>query len=403
MKKRLFLFSLFFALGIFLFADVSLADSSYGLDTTAGAADLKKYGKDLPKLIGNVVGTALSLVSVVFFILAVYGGFRMMLARGKDEEFTKGRDILIHATVGLIIILASYAITRLVFDSVGAGGGGGGGGGDTQTEEKVPHCLTAEKSCVTGGGGPCSGTLYDSKEKCEAAKSGTNGGGTPDPNADKPHCFNPSGATAADKCAIKQVDADGKGSCPNGSTEFSTKAGCEAAASGSSGGNNNGGNNSGGDSATLSPGVYCCETSAGACGADITVTTGMTESQLTDLMLANDCLAYPVPKPAGGSGGTPPSTPTPPGSVAEGGACTHSNDCAGGGALVCGITGVCEASSFSCVDTCDKHGTNASACTADANCEMLGADCARKSQLDGSCTTKTTPAACGALSGCSWE
>jgi len=109
---------LFFATATF-----AANDSSYGLNATAKAADLQKYGTDVPALIGNVIGTALSLVSVIFFILAVYGGFRMMLARGKDDEFSKGRDILIHAAIGLIIILASYAITSFVFQSVTPGAG----------------------------------------------------------------------------------------------------------------------------------------------------------------------------------------------------------------------------------------------------------------------------------------
>jgi hypothetical protein len=176
--KRILISSVFLiAIGVFIFGGVSIAaDGSYGLDATAGAADLKKYGQNVPVLIGNVIGTALSLVSVIFFILAVYGGFRMMLARGKEEDFTKGKDILIHAIIGLIIILASYAITSFIFGSVKPGAGT-----STPTPTPttiptptppttptvdVPHCLTAEKVCVTGGG-ECSGTLYDSKSECE--------------------------------------------------------------------------------------------------------------------------------------------------------------------------------------------------------------------------------------------
>ncbi len=126
MNRRLFFTLIFFAFGAFLFGEVSIAadDSSYGLIAVADAADLKKYGTDVPVLIGNVVGTALSLVSIVFFILAVYGGFRMMLARGKEDEFTKGKDILIHASIGLVIVLASYAITSFMFSSLGPGEGG---------------------------------------------------------------------------------------------------------------------------------------------------------------------------------------------------------------------------------------------------------------------------------------
>jgi hypothetical protein len=118
-------FLLLLAIGFFSISSPVLAsDPSYGLNDTAKAADLSQYNTPVPELIGNIIGTALSMISVVFFILAIYGGFRMMFARGKDDEFSKGKDILIHAIIGMIVILASYAITQFVFGSVKSGGVG---------------------------------------------------------------------------------------------------------------------------------------------------------------------------------------------------------------------------------------------------------------------------------------
>jgi hypothetical protein len=116
-------FLLLLAIGFFSISSPVLAsDPSYGLNDTAKAADLSQYNTPVPELIGNIIGTALSMIAVVFFILAIYGGFRMMFARGKDDEFSKGKDILIHAIIGMIVILASYAITQFVFGSVKSGG-----------------------------------------------------------------------------------------------------------------------------------------------------------------------------------------------------------------------------------------------------------------------------------------
>lgn len=109
----------------------------YGLDTTAGAAQLTT-DKDVPTIIGNVVGAALSLVSVLFFILMIYGGVRWMLARGHEDEARKALDTIIGAIIGILIILGAYAITRFILEAPGAGSSGGGGG--TTQEQQVGSC-----------------------------------------------------------------------------------------------------------------------------------------------------------------------------------------------------------------------------------------------------------------------
>jgi len=96
---------------------VALADE-YGLQATAGAAGLAdnpRYPSDVPTLIGNVIGTALSMVAVIFFLLMVYGGFLWMTAHGDSGQVDKAKDTIIAAVIGIIVVLASYAITTFVF------------------------------------------------------------------------------------------------------------------------------------------------------------------------------------------------------------------------------------------------------------------------------------------------
>ncbi|KKQ27553.1 MAG: hypothetical protein US42_C0008G0064 [Candidatus Magasanikbacteria bacterium GW2011_GWC2_37_14] len=120
MKKILFLLV---GLVIVFSPVLAMAEDSYGLETTAGAAKLKS-DKDLPTLVGNVAGTALSLVGVIFFALMIYAGFLWMTAQGKEEQAKKALDTIIACIIGLIIILAAYAITRFIFNSAGVGGSG---------------------------------------------------------------------------------------------------------------------------------------------------------------------------------------------------------------------------------------------------------------------------------------
>ncbi|MCF6276966.1 MAG: pilin [Candidatus Magasanikbacteria bacterium] len=115
-----------FGASAILFAPVLVLADDYGLSKTASAAGLAG-NSDLTALVGNIIGSALSLVGVVFFILMVYGGFLWMTARGKEDIVNKAKDTIIAAVIGLIIVFASYALTSFIFSSLDGRVGGGGG------------------------------------------------------------------------------------------------------------------------------------------------------------------------------------------------------------------------------------------------------------------------------------
>lgn len=114
---------IYFGVSVLFFGPVQVfANGYYGLRTTAGAAGLQ--GGDIPTLAGNVIGTALSMIGVLFFILMIYGGFTWMTARGNEQQTEKAKTTITAAVIGMIIVLASYAITRFVFQAVSGGAGG---------------------------------------------------------------------------------------------------------------------------------------------------------------------------------------------------------------------------------------------------------------------------------------
>ncbi len=49
----------------------------------------------------------------------LYGGIRWMTARGQPEYVEKGKNIIEAAIIGLVIMLASYAISTLVLNALG--------------------------------------------------------------------------------------------------------------------------------------------------------------------------------------------------------------------------------------------------------------------------------------------
>lgn len=68
-----------------------------------------QLGIKLAQLIFSIIGT-------VAFVMFVYGGFTMILSFGSSEKFSKGKDILVAAVVGMIIAFGAYLIVSFVLD-----------------------------------------------------------------------------------------------------------------------------------------------------------------------------------------------------------------------------------------------------------------------------------------------
>ena len=65
----------------------------------------------LSSVAGGIIKIFLSLLGVIFVVLLIYGGFLWMNARGNAEQVTKSQDLIKDAVIGLIIVVAAYAIT----------------------------------------------------------------------------------------------------------------------------------------------------------------------------------------------------------------------------------------------------------------------------------------------------
>lgn len=69
-------------------------------------------------LVGQLINTFLGLLGVIFLLLVVYGGFKWMTAQGAEEDVKKAKDTITQAVIGLIIIMAAYAISNFVIGKV---------------------------------------------------------------------------------------------------------------------------------------------------------------------------------------------------------------------------------------------------------------------------------------------
>lgn len=88
------------------------------LDYLKITAEAAGFGdpKSIPEIIGALISAALSLLGVVFLCLIIYGGFVWMVSGGNEVKVKKAKLIISRAVVGLIIIVASYAVTVFVMN-----------------------------------------------------------------------------------------------------------------------------------------------------------------------------------------------------------------------------------------------------------------------------------------------
>jgi hypothetical protein len=73
-------------------------------------------------VIGNVIRAALGIVGSIALIMMVWGGFLWLTSMGSSDKVEKGKNTLIWATLGLVVIFGAYALTNFIITSIAGGG-----------------------------------------------------------------------------------------------------------------------------------------------------------------------------------------------------------------------------------------------------------------------------------------
>lgn len=104
---------------------VSSAQESQILQGTGGGTstqdvitDTTGLGTENPEDITiSLVNVVLGFLSLVAVVIIMYGGFTWMTAAGNEDKIKTAQDILKAAVIGLIIILASWALTNYLINT----------------------------------------------------------------------------------------------------------------------------------------------------------------------------------------------------------------------------------------------------------------------------------------------
>lgn len=77
-------------------------------------------GTSIPTLLGKIIKSVLGIVGSLALVMFIYGGITWMLSAGNQEQVTKGKNILIWAAAGIVIIFISYALVKFVLTTITA-------------------------------------------------------------------------------------------------------------------------------------------------------------------------------------------------------------------------------------------------------------------------------------------
>lgn len=97
-------------------ANFAFAQVNVGLEEIGGVLPLGR--EDIRIIIAKIIRIFLGLLGIIAVAIIVYGGFIWMTAAGEPKKVDRAKDILKAGVIGLIIILAAFAITQFIFNSL---------------------------------------------------------------------------------------------------------------------------------------------------------------------------------------------------------------------------------------------------------------------------------------------
>lgn len=88
----------------------AINNNTYSVQQGAGFEDMS-----LGSALGTIIKAFLGVLGMIFIILMLIAGFNWMTAAGEEEKIKKATATIRTAIIGLLIIVAAYAITYFVF------------------------------------------------------------------------------------------------------------------------------------------------------------------------------------------------------------------------------------------------------------------------------------------------
>lgn len=79
---------------------------------------LKKEFEDPAQAIGTVIKAVMGIVGSIALAMFIYGGLLWLTSGGNPDKIKKGKDVLMWAVIGMIVIFVSYNFVSFIITAV---------------------------------------------------------------------------------------------------------------------------------------------------------------------------------------------------------------------------------------------------------------------------------------------
>ncbi len=109
-------------------AFLPLITHAQGINDAVGTLNATKLNvgtQSLPELIGRFINVFLGLLGIIFVVIIVYAGFLYLTDQGEGKKVEQAKKLITNSIIGLVIIVAAYAIANFVVSSLATASGTG--------------------------------------------------------------------------------------------------------------------------------------------------------------------------------------------------------------------------------------------------------------------------------------
>lgn len=102
------------------FIKTALALGEEGRDTSLPLPNpIGGIGTSIPDLIDKIATQLIIYATPVVVIMVLIGGYQILFAAGDPKKFENGRNTILYAAVGFVVILLAKGVTSIIKDVLG--------------------------------------------------------------------------------------------------------------------------------------------------------------------------------------------------------------------------------------------------------------------------------------------